>query len=242
MLLKFLSELVELVLEIWSRWWELLNKHTAVLAAAIFAVSWCSWWIKKSTRRIQPLPPEPRGLPFVGNLPFVEPDLHSYFAKLSPTYGPIFKLQLGRKVCIVISSAPLARQVLKDHDAIFSNRGDPPEAASQATYGGIDIVWSPNCADWRILRKACIREMMSNSALDACYAIRQEEVKEMLKEVYGKIGSPVNIGELMFLTQLNVTTRMLWGTSLHGECRDVNDGGLRFMERVGTSMTFKSGM
>lgn len=228
---KFLSGLFGLVLEIWSRWWDLLNKHTTVLAAAIFAVSWYAWWIKKSTRRIQPLPPGPRGLPFVGNLPFIEPDLHSYFAKLSQIYGPIFKLQLGRKVFIVISSAPLAKQVLKGHDAIFSNRGDPPAAAFQATYGAIDIAFSPNCPEWRTLRKVFIREMMSNSGLDACYAIRQEEVKEMLKEVYGKIGSPVNIGELMFLTTLNATTRMLWGTSLRGKDRDIGDVQIRHVVR-----------
>lgn len=72
---------------------------------------------------------------------------------------------------------------------------------------------------------------MSNTSLDACYTLRRREVQEMVKEVYGKVGSPINIGEQMFLTILNVITGMLWGASFHGE--DRSKSGIQFRQVIG---------
>ncbi|XP_004301296.1 PREDICTED: cytochrome P450 93A3-like [Fragaria vesca subsp. vesca] len=66
--------------------------------------------------------------------------------------GPIYKLRLGTKLVVVITSPSLARQVLKDHDVIFANH-DVPVAALATTYGGSDIAWTPYGPEWRILRK-----------------------------------------------------------------------------------------
>ncbi|KAL5746101.1 hypothetical protein ACOSP7_027247 [Xanthoceras sorbifolium] len=209
----------------WSWWWDgtieipntrLIPTHLAI--TLVLAVSLYAWFIKKPFTSVPPLPPGPPGLPLLGNLPFLPPDLHRYFAKLSKIYGPIMKLQLGRKICIVITSPSVAKQVLKDHDAIFANR-DPPIAAIVSTYGGIDIAWSPNGPEWRKLRKIFVRELMSKTCLDACHALRRQEVRKMVEEVYAKVGSPINIGDQMFLTVLNVIMSMSWGGLLHGEDR-----------------------
>ncbi|KAK4836868.1 hypothetical protein QYF36_000926 [Acer negundo] len=174
--------------------------------------------VKPFTSHVPPLPPGPPGLPLLGNLPFLETDLHRYFAKLSEIYGPIMKLQLGRKFCVVISSPSLAKQVLKYHDAILANR-DPPVAGVITAYGGHDIAWSPNNPEWRKLCKIFVQEMMCKTSLDACHALRRQEVREMAKEVYAKVGSAINIGDQMFITILNVIMNMSWGGSLHGEDR-----------------------
>lgn len=196
----------------------------ATMSVAIIAVSWL---IKKS--RTPPLPPGPLGLPVLGNLLSIEPDFHRYCAKLSQVYGPIFKLKLGSKICIHISSPSLAKQILKDQDAIFANR-DPPASALVTSYGLHDIVWMPNGPEWRQLRKVFVREMMSSLNLDDC-ALRRAEVREMVKEVYKKVGSPINLGEQMFLAILNVVMNMLWGSSLHGEER--SSVGVEFRQVVG---------
>ncbi|KAK0595050.1 hypothetical protein LWI29_003020 [Acer saccharum] len=222
---NFLSDLARSIFVFWS-WCDGLTQSPTtrvspptLLAATFLAISLIAWLIKKPfTSHVPPLPPGPPGLPLLGNLPFLETDLHRYFAKLSEIYGPIMKLQLGRKFCVVISSPSLAKQVLKDHDAIFANR-DPPIAGVITAYGGHDIAWSPNNPEWRKLRKIFVQEMMSKTSLDACHALRRQEVLEMVKEVYAKVGSAINIGDQMFITILNVIMNMSWGGSLHGEDR-----------------------
>ncbi|KAK9291322.1 hypothetical protein L1049_019267 [Liquidambar formosana] len=194
----------------------IFSENISILFAALLAISWYAWLTKKPSKNTPPLPPGPRGLPFVGNLPFVEPDFHRYLAKLSNIYGPIFKLKLGSKISIVISSPSLAKQVLKDQDAICANR-DPPAAGLALTYGGIDIAWRPNGPEWRELRKVFVREMMRYTRLDASSALRGQEVRGMVREVHGKVGTPINIGEHIFLTLRNVVISMLWGGTMHGE-------------------------
>ena len=235
MISNFLSELSRLVIVFWSWWCDGLTQNSTtrviptLVAATLLAISLYAWLIKKPFTSVPPLPPGPPGLPLLGNLPFLEPNLHRYFAKLSEIYGPIMKLQLGRKLCVVISSPSLAKQVLKDHDAIFANR-DPTVAAIASTYGGVDILWSPSDPEWRKLRKIFVQEMISKTSLDACYALRRQEVRKMVKDVYSKVGSSINIGEQMFITILNVIMSMSWGSSLTGE--DRSRVGIQFRQVV----------
>ncbi|XP_062074092.1 flavonoid 3'-monooxygenase CYP75B137-like [Humulus lupulus] len=165
-----------------------------------------------------PLPPGPRGLPLLGNLLSLNPELHTYFRDLAQTHGPILKLQLGNKVGIVITLPSLAREVLKDNDVVFANR-DVPVAGRIATYGGYDIVWTPYGPEWRMLRKVCVLKMLSNTTLDSVYELRRREVRKTVGYFHSRVGSPVNVGEQMFLTILNVITNMLWGGAVEGDER-----------------------
>lgn len=195
-------------------------EHTTIMVSILVATVTIfvgyKWLMKIAMRGKPPLPPGPRGLPLLGNLPFVEPDLHIYFSKLSKKFGPIVKIQMGTKIYIVINSASLARQVLKEDDVIFANR-DPPAAGLALTFGGLDILWRPNGPEFRYLRKILVREIMSKAFFDASYGLRQREVREMVKEIYAKVGSPIKVGDQLFVTSLNVAMSMLWGASLDEE-------------------------
>ncbi|GKV17623.1 hypothetical protein SLEP1_g28101 [Rubroshorea leprosula] len=223
-------------------WWQVglsgirLSPFT-LLGTTVVAVSWYLWLTKKSTRGMPPLPPGPPGLPLLGNLPFLQPDFHRYLAKLSQTYGPIIKLQLGSKICIVISSPSLTKIILKDHDTIFSNR-DVPASAIEISYGGIDVAWSPNSPQWRKMRKIFVHNLMSHSSLDACYELRIREVRKMVKHIHEKVGLSIDIGEQTFLTVLSLTTSMLWGGAFQGEERrrvevDIKEAVVEIVELVG---------
>ncbi|XP_061348261.1 geraniol 8-hydroxylase-like [Gastrolobium bilobum] len=190
----------------------------------ISAVTW--YFLKPNTQR---LPPGPPGIPFFGNLLSLDPDLHSYFAGLARTHGPIFRLRLGSKLAIVLSSPSTAREVLKDHDTVFANR-DVPAAVRAATYGGSDIVWTPYGPEWRMLRKVCVLKMLSNTTLDSVYDLRRKEVRKTVGYLYSRIGSPVNVGEQVFLTMLNVITNMMWGGAVDGAERE--SLGVEFREAV----------
>ncbi|KAK4422787.1 cytochrome [Sesamum alatum] len=194
----------------------------AVVALTVISILaslfWYSWIFKNSKPGTAPYPPGPRGLPILGYLPFLNVNLHHQFTELAQKYGPIYKLKLGSKHCTVISSPALIKEVVRDQDTIFANR-DPPVAAIAAT-GGLDIFWSPYGAYWRDMRKLFVREMLSNNNLQASYVLRKEEVGKVVRDVSRKIGRPIEIGELVFLTELNVILSLLWGGTIDAETRD----------------------
>ncbi|XP_062119531.1 flavonoid 3'-monooxygenase-like [Humulus lupulus] len=159
------------------------------------------------------LPPGPKGFPILGYLPYLGSDLHQNFMELAQVYGPIYKLSIGRKQCVIISSPSLAKEVLRDQDITFANR-NPSIASLAFSFGGNDIAFASYGPQWRLLRKIFVREMLSNENLDAFYPLRRNELKKSVRDVYSKVDTPVNISELAFLTVINMITSMFWGGSL----------------------------
>ncbi|KAL0312789.1 UNVERIFIED_CONTAM: Labd-13Z-ene-9,15,16-triol synthase, chloroplastic [Sesamum radiatum] len=195
-----------------------LSADSALILAALILI-FSILWLINSGKKTPFLPPGPRGLPIVGYLPFLSKDLHHQFTELAGKYGPIYKLWLGNKLCTVISSPSLIKEVLRDHDTIFANR-DTTIAARIATYDFNDIAWSPYGSQWRNLRKLFVREMLSNTNLEATYNLRKEEVRKAVKQIYSKIGTPIDICELAFKIDLNVIINLIWGGKIQGERRD----------------------
>ncbi|KAL1333634.1 hypothetical protein AAHE18_11G115200 [Arachis hypogaea] len=196
------------------------NNTTPLLIIAFTVISALTWLLfLRPNMAHRNLPPGPPGLPIFGNLLSLDPDLHTYFLSLAHTYGPIFKIQLGSKLGIVITSPSMVREVLKEHDSVFANR-DVPAAGRAATYGGADIAWAPYGPEWRMLRKVCVLKMLSNNTLDSVYKLRRNEVRKMVRFLHDRVGSEVNVGEQVFLTVLNVITEMMWGGAVEGKERE----------------------
>lgn len=201
-------------------WLEQINDVPLLLLCGLFALTvYISVYSLRGNGTSLPLPPGPRGIPVVGSLPFLDPELHSYFSTLAKIYGPVFKLRLGTKLGIVVTSPDAAKEVLKDHDVTFANR-DVLAAGRAGTYGGADLVSAPYGPEWRMLRKVCALKMLSNATLDSVYELRKREVRETVRYFRSRDGSPVNVGEQMFLTVLNVITTMMWGGTIEGNDRE----------------------
>ncbi|KAJ0018522.1 hypothetical protein Pint_09991 [Pistacia integerrima] len=115
----------------------------------------------------------------------------------------------------MVSSPSLAKEVVRDQDTICANR-DPPVAFLFSSYGENNIAWTPYGA-WRKLRKIFVTNLMSNASLEACYPLRKQVVKKTIKDVYKKVGQPVEVGEVSLATSMNVLQNMMWGGSLEGE-------------------------
>ncbi|PKI59535.1 hypothetical protein CRG98_020063, partial [Punica granatum] len=180
------------------------------------------------------LPPGLRGLPLVGYLiPFLRQHLHREFAKLAEIYGPIYKLWLGNKLWVVISSPSLAKEISRDQDVVFANR-DATIAASAVTFGGKDIAFADYGPYWRKMRKIFVREMMSSSSLDACYSLRKEEVKKCINNLHSNAGSPVDLGQLSLFLLINSIMAMLWGHTGEGDKRESLN--LEFQQTVAEMM------
>ncbi|XP_073134292.1 cytochrome P450 71AU50-like [Henckelia pumila] len=191
-----------------------------ILVIVLVYIFWCFWISKTSNKeKHDPIPPGPRGLPILGYLPFLQLNLHIQFSELAKKYGPLYKFWLGTKLCVVISSPSLIKQVVRDHDTIFANR-DSTVAAMVITSGGADIAWCSYGKYWRDMRKLFVREMLSNTNLEASYIHRKVEVTKVAKSLYKKIGTSVDVSELIFVTELNVVFNLLWGGTVDKKLMD----------------------
>ncbi|KAJ0578365.1 putative cytochrome P450 [Helianthus annuus] len=196
-------------------WWEAINNDNELTmlvvttSLLILAILWYKFILSNPSISAPPLPPGPRMLPIVGYLPFLTPNLHTQFTNMAHTYGPIFKLKLGSKLHVVINTPELAKEVVRDQDEAFSNRAKTI-AASVITNGGQDIAFSDNNANWRKLRKISVHEMLSNKNIEANSSVRRDEVRNAIKNVFGRIGTKVNIREITFSTETSVLTRTIW--------------------------------
>ncbi|XP_060203641.1 labd-13Z-ene-9,15,16-triol synthase, chloroplastic-like [Lycium barbarum] len=182
------------------------------LSIVFLTILWYKLTSNISHKEESRLPPGPRGLPIVGFLTFLRPNLHHQLTELSQHYGPIYKLWLGSKLCVVLNSPSLAKEVVRDQDSVFANR-DPPIAGLVATYGGIDIGFSPYGSYWRDMRKLFVREMLSNRNLEASYSLRRHEVRKTIRNVHTKIGNLINIFELACVTKMNVVMSTMFDSN-----------------------------
>jgi hypothetical protein len=106
------------------------------------------------------LPPSPPKLPIIGNLHQLGKLPHRSLQALSNKYGPLMFLYLGNAPTLVVSSADMAREIMKTHDIVYSNR-PKTIAANMLLYGCKDVAFSPYGEYWRQARKICVLELLS---------------------------------------------------------------------------------
>ncbi|MBA0631630.1 hypothetical protein Godav_000485, partial [Gossypium davidsonii] len=131
-------------------------------------------------------------------------------------YGPIYKLSIGQKLFVLISSPTLAKQVVHDQDITFANC-NPTIVALAFSFGEKDIAFAPYGPEWRMLHQIFVHEMQSDANLDAFYALWRNQVKKSVGDVYGKNGTAIDVELLAFSTIINMITSMFWGGKLEGD-------------------------
>lgn len=105
-----------------------------------------------SSFRPKNLPPDPRGLPILGNLLQIGPNLHQSLAKLAEKYGPLMTIHQGSVTTIVASSADMARLILQKHDADMSGR-IIPDALNSLEHPSHAVAWLHAGEEWRLIRR-----------------------------------------------------------------------------------------
>ncbi|PIA30377.1 hypothetical protein AQUCO_05600069v1 [Aquilegia coerulea] len=143
------------------------------------------------------LPPSPPKLPIIGNLHQLRGIPHQAYRALAQKYGPLMYLHLGCKPTLVVSSADLARAVMKTYDHVFASR---PEMmfSKRLLYGLMDVAFTPYGEYWRQGRKVCVVQLLNAKKVQSFQSSREEEINLMLEKIEhaSLSNSVVNLSEM----------------------------------------------
>ncbi|XP_026440367.1 cytochrome P450 71B2-like [Papaver somniferum] len=157
-------------------------------------------------------PPGPCKLPFIGNcLHLLFHGLpHRCLWHLSKKHGPIMYLQLGRLPVLVISSAELAKEVLKTNDRNFSSR---PSLAcpGKFSYNSMDVTFSSYNEYWKEMRKIFVFELLNPKRVVYFRSIRVEEVAFMIHSISQSSCKPMDLSEQLLSLTFTIICRIAFG-------------------------------
>lgn len=162
-------------------------------------------------RRERRLPPGPPKLPIIGNMnKLMGPAPHRSLRDLARQYGPLMHLKLGSVSTIIVSSAEMAKEIMKTKDLVFASR--PKLVAPKILgYNYTDVAFAPYGAYWKQLRKICIFELLNPKRLKSFQFVRQEEVADFIRSIASTCPEPVNVAERLFVLNHDITTRIIFG-------------------------------
>ncbi|XP_024968860.1 cytochrome P450 71A1-like [Cynara cardunculus var. scolymus] len=158
-------------------------------------------------------PPGPPRLPFIGNLHQIDlSNLHTSLWHISKSYGPIISLRFGFIPAIVVSSARLAKEVLKTQDIIFCSR-PPLRGQLKVSYDGLDVAFSPYNKNWREMRKILMLHLLGPKRIQSFRHIREDDVSTTMKNIHELALSfkHVNLSEIMKSMTSNMMLRVGFG-------------------------------
>ena len=179
----------------------------------------CLNFLFQSRKHLKNIPPSPPSLPIVGHLYLLKPPIHRLYHSLSQKYGPIFSLQLGSRLLVVVSSSTAAEECFTKNDIVLANRpklilgkylGYNNTVVSTASYGD----------HWRNLRRICAIEIFSSSRLNTFVSVRKDEIRRLLlkmsrdsRQDFAKVELKSMFADLTF----NNIMRMVAGKTYYGD-------------------------
>ncbi|XP_043717154.1 cytochrome P450 71B10-like isoform X3 [Telopea speciosissima] len=181
-------------------------------------------------------PPGPPKLPIIGNLHQLGELPHRSLWQFSKEYGPIMLLQLGCMPTLVVSSAEMAREIMKSHDLECCNRPDLM-GPKRLSYNNLDIAFGRYSNSWRDMRKVCVLELFSVKRVQSFQSIREGVVTSMIGSISKSSSTPINLSEMLFTLTGDVICRIAFGKSYKG--REFDNG--RFEEAVNEAFAMLGG-
>ncbi|CAN6713772.1 unnamed protein product [Malus baccata var. baccata] len=166
------------------------------------------------------LPPSPPRLPLIGNLHQLGTFPHQSLHALSKKYGDLMLVHLGKVPTLIVSSAEMAKEVMKTQDIAFCSR---PKATAPGIlfYDAHDIAFAPYGEYWRQVRKICVLELLSLKRVSQFQYARVEEVSELVEKIREASslngGGPIVLSDLLVATSNNIICRCILGQKFEGE-------------------------
>ena len=130
-------------------------------------------------------PPGPPSLPIIGHLHKLKQPLHRTLQKFSSQYGPVYSLKFGDRPVVVISSPAAVEECFTKHDVVLANR---PRmlVGKHLNYDWTTIGAASYGPLWQNLRRVTTLEFFSTTKLNLLTSIREEEVRALVKGLFGR--------------------------------------------------------
>ncbi|KAK4482951.1 hypothetical protein RD792_010124 [Penstemon davidsonii] len=122
-------------------------------------------------------------------------------------------LQLGSIRALVVSSAEIAKEVLKTHDAFFVDR-PTPNACKQVFRHSKDVLFSPYGDHWRKLRGILVHQLLNSKTVKSFTSIIEEETALLVKNITYNSTSPINLKDMFMMFTSDVICRSAFGKKL----------------------------
>ncbi|WVZ14799.1 hypothetical protein V8G54_012365 [Vigna mungo] len=157
-------------------------------------------------------PPSPPKLPIIGNLHQLGTLTHRTLHSFAQTYGPLMLLHFGKVPVLVVSKAEAAREVMKTHDLVFSNRPHR-KLFDIFLYDSKDVASAPYGNYWRQIRSISVLHLLSAKKVQSFGAVREEEISIMMDKIKQCCCSvtPVNLTDLFSTVTNDIVCRAALG-------------------------------
>ncbi|KAL2933837.1 Cytochrome P450 71A25 [Bienertia sinuspersici] len=194
---------------------DLLFLHALSILPFFLGLFFLYKWLCFDAAMRRDLPPSPPKLPILGNLHQLGIYPHQTLQSFSRQYGELMLLHLGSKPALVVSSAKAAREVMKTHDIVFSNR---PQSiiSKRLIYNRKNVAGAPYGEYWRQMKSICVLQLLSSKRVRSFHDVREEEVTVMMAKIR-KSKSAVNLSEIFMTFTNDVICRVAFGRKYSGE-------------------------
>nr|AAV97888.1 N-hydroxylating cytochrome P450 CYP79D2 [Manihot esculenta] len=181
---------------------------------------------KKASKNF-PLPPGPTPWPLIGNIPEMiryRPTFRWIHQLMKDMNTDICLIRFGKTNVVPISCPVIAREILKKHDAVFSNR--PKILCAKTMSGGyLTTIVVPYNDQWKKMRKVLTSEIISPARHKWLHDKRAEEADQLVFYINNQYKSNKNVNVRIAARHYggNVIRKMMFSKRYFG--KGMPDGG-----------------
>ncbi|XP_029824045.3 cytochrome P450 2J4-like [Ixodes scapularis] len=164
------------------------------------------WFKKRSVAPDKLLPPGPRGVPFLGFLPFLGSSPHITYKRLSETQGPVLRVKLGSTNVVVLNDLDSIKEGLNNSEVLAR----PADFLFRRV--GVDGIASISGQAWVENRRFCMQVLRD---LGFGRKSMEEHIKEEIAELCDVLKSwnsrPAPTADVIMSSVSNNITALVFG-------------------------------